>query len=158
MKTYTKLVAILNSLLIDKLAEIKQNLIHSEMCENWGYNKLHLAITKQVMDEMNQAEWMLERISLFEVESMIESKKKDKKPVTKMLSNDNWGELEATHNYIEAIIHARELDDTSTVSLLIDLIKMEEDRIGILEKHPGNSKKEKLKIFQINQIKNPTLN
>jgi bacterioferritin len=41
-------------------------MVHSEMCENWGYGKLHMAIRKQAMDEMHHAEWLIERIIFFE--------------------------------------------------------------------------------------------
>ncbi len=41
-------------------------MVHSEMCENRGYGKLHAAIRKQAMDEMFHAEWLIERIIFFE--------------------------------------------------------------------------------------------
>jgi len=31
----------LNSLLSDELTAISQYMVHSEMCANWGYEKLH---------------------------------------------------------------------------------------------------------------------
>jgi len=51
-----ELITVLNSLLADELAVINQNMVHSEMCENCGYGKLHLAIRKQAMEEMHYPE------------------------------------------------------------------------------------------------------
>ena len=62
MKGNKKLLSVLNSLLADELTAINQYMVHSEMCENWGYLKLHKAIRKQAMDEMHHAEWLIERI------------------------------------------------------------------------------------------------
>lgn len=38
MKENEKLITVLNSLLADELTAINQYMVHSEMCENWGYN------------------------------------------------------------------------------------------------------------------------
>ncbi|OYV84541.1 MAG: bacterioferritin, partial [Ignavibacteriae bacterium 37-53-5] len=44
---------VLNHLLADELTVINQYMVHSEMCDNWGYSKLHKAIEKQAIDEMH---------------------------------------------------------------------------------------------------------
>ena len=41
-------------------------MVHSEMCENWGYNKLYAAIRKHAMDEMQHAVWLIERIFFYD--------------------------------------------------------------------------------------------
>ena len=55
MKGNEKILTVLNSLLAEELTVINQYMLHSEMCENWGYGKLYKAIRKQAMDEMNHA-------------------------------------------------------------------------------------------------------
>ena len=62
MKGNEKLLTVLNSLLADELTVINQYIVQSEMCKNWGYNKLNLATKKQAIDEMHHAEWLIERI------------------------------------------------------------------------------------------------
>ena len=37
-------------------------MVHSEMCDNWGYEKLHKAIEGQAKEEMLHAEWLIKRI------------------------------------------------------------------------------------------------
>ena len=66
MKGNEKLIRTLNDLLADELTAISQYMVHSEMCENWGYTKLHNAIEKQAMDEMHHAEWLIQRILFLE--------------------------------------------------------------------------------------------
>ena len=50
MKGNEKLLTVLNQRLPDELTAINQYMVHSEMCENWGYCKHHLAIKKQAKD------------------------------------------------------------------------------------------------------------
>ena len=57
MKGNTKLISVLNSLLADELTAVNKYMVHSEMCENWVYNKLHKAMKKQAMDEMHDVDW-----------------------------------------------------------------------------------------------------
>jgi bacterioferritin len=40
MKGNPKVIDTLNSLLADELTAINQYMVHTEMCENWGYDKL----------------------------------------------------------------------------------------------------------------------
>ena len=51
MKGNDTLFAVLNQLLADELTAISQYRVHSEMCANWGYEKLHTAIERQAIDE-----------------------------------------------------------------------------------------------------------
>ena len=63
MKGNDKVIAVLNQLLADELTAISQYMVHSEMCDNWGYEKLHKAIEGQAMDEMHHAEWLIQHLS-----------------------------------------------------------------------------------------------
>src|SRR5665647_94335 len=47
MKGNAKLIETLNSLLSDELTAINQYMVHSEMCANWGYEKLHKYFEKR---------------------------------------------------------------------------------------------------------------
>jgi bacterioferritin len=136
MKGNKKLLVTLNSLLADELTAINQYMVHSEMCDNWGYNKLHMEIRKQAMDEMHHAEWLIERIIFFEgipIVSRLNSMKIGK-TIQEMISNDNNDELDAVRAYNEAIKLAREVDDQGTVDLLTWILKMEEGHVDWAEK------------------------
>src|SRR5512136_1787839 len=66
MKGNDKVLAVLNELLAEELTAISQYMVHSEMCDSWGYEKLHKAIEKQAVDEMHHAEWLIKRIIFLE--------------------------------------------------------------------------------------------
>lgn len=131
MKGNEKLIRTLNQLLADELTAISQYMVHSEMCENWGYAKLHNAIEKQAMDEMHHAEWLIQRI-LF-LEGTPEVSKLNPmvigRTVSDMVMNDEKAEVAAVQSYNAAIALAREVADQSTADLLLKILKMEEDHV-----------------------------
>ena len=135
MKGNAKLLSVLNSLLADELTAINQYMVHSEMCENWGYNKLHLAIRKQAMDEMHHAEWLIERIIFLDGSPTVSKLNAINigKTVSEMIRNDNGDELDAVHAYNSAIKLAHEVDDQSSVDLLTKILKMEEGHVDWAE-------------------------
>jgi len=131
MKGNEKVITVLNSLLADELTAINQYMVHSEMCENWGYIKLYKAIRKQAMDEMNHAEWLIERIIFFEGAPIVSRLNPIKigKNVPEMINNDGNDELGAIRSYNEAISLAREVKDQGTVDLLSKILEMEEGHV-----------------------------
>jgi bacterioferritin len=128
MKGNKDLITVLNSLLADELTAINQYMVHSEMCENWGYAKLHMAIRSQAMDEMHHAEWLIERIIFFEGAPTVSNLNPIKigKTVSEMILKDLDSEFNAVNAYNSAIKLAREVDDQGTVDLLTKILKMEE--------------------------------
>src|SRR5690554_3999060 len=62
MKGDPKLIETLNALLADELAAINQYTVHAEMCEDWGYGKLHESFEKRALQEMRHAEQLIGRI------------------------------------------------------------------------------------------------
>ena len=128
MKGNDKVIQVLNSLLADELTAINQYMVHSEMCDNWGYTKLHKAIEKQAMDEMHHAEWLIQRIIFFEGVPIVSRLNPIKigMNVPEMIINDNTDELSAVHAYNDAIKLAREVQDQGTVDLLSKILDMEE--------------------------------
>ncbi len=62
MKGNEKLLKVLNSLLADELTAINQYVVHSEMCENWGYEKLAKHTRVESIEEMQHAEKLIEHI------------------------------------------------------------------------------------------------
>jgi bacterioferritin len=66
MKGSKKVIDVLNSLLADELTAVNQYMVHAEMCENWGYEKLGKTIQKRAVDEMKHAEKLIGRILFLE--------------------------------------------------------------------------------------------
>jgi len=135
MKGNKKLMPVLNSLIADELTAINQYMVHSEMCENWGYGKIHMAIRKQAMDEMHHAEWLIERIIFLDGSPTVSKLNAINigKTVLEMISNDDKDELHAVHAYNEAIKLAWEVDDQGSVELLTKILKMEEGHVDWAE-------------------------
>jgi len=128
MKGDEKLLKALNDLLADELTAISQYMVHSEMCDSWGYEKLHKAIEQQAKDEMHHAEWLIQRILFLEgmpIVSKLNSMKIGKN-VSDMVTNDQEAELGAIRAYNAGIQLAGEVSDQSTADLLTTILKMEE--------------------------------
>lgn len=135
MKGNDKLLIVLNQLLADELTAINQYMVHSEMCDNWGYAKLHKAIEMQAREEMHHAEWLIRRIIFLEgipVASKLNPMKIGK-TVLEMVSNDQDSELAAVRAYNAAISLAHEVADQVTVELLTKILQMEEGHVDWAE-------------------------
>ncbi len=135
MKGNDTLTAVLNDLLSDELSAISQYMVHSEMCSNWGYEKLHKAIEKQAIDEMHHAEWLIQRILFLEGTPVVSQLKPMKigKSVQEMVTNDEEAEAGAIRAYNDAIALAHEVNDQSTADLLTKILKMEEGHVDWAE-------------------------
>jgi bacterioferritin len=128
MKGNEKLIAVLNEQLADELTAISQYMVHSEMCDNWGYEKLHAAIEGQAKEEMQHAEWLIKRIIFLEGTPVVSrlNPLKIGKNVPDMVTNDEESELGAVRSYNKAIALAHEVFDQASVDLLIKILNMEE--------------------------------
>ena len=62
MKGSPKVIEQLNRALREELTAINQYFVHSEMCEDWGYDRLSKSIKKRSIAEMKHAESLIERI------------------------------------------------------------------------------------------------
>jgi len=121
-----KLISVLNSLLIDKLTAVNQFMAHSEMCDNLGYTKLHIAIQKLAMDQMLHAEWLIERISFLDGSTTLSKLNSLMvgKTVSALISKNNNPEAFRAHT--DAIELAQQADDHATADLLKKILKLEE--------------------------------
>lgn len=156
MKGSKKLLLVMNSLLADELTAINQYMVHSEMCENWGYGNLHMAIRSQAMDEMHHAEWLIERIIFLEGAPTVSKLNSIKigKTVAEMIHNDDKDELDAVHSYNEAIKLSREVDDQGSVDLFTKILKMEEGHVDWAEIQKAQIEQMGIENYLINQTGN----
>ena len=157
MKGNEELIKVLNSLLADELTAINQYVVHSEMCENWGYGKLHKAIWKQAMDEMHHAEWLIERIIFLDGAPTVSKLNAIKigKTVMEMIKNDNGDELDAVKAYNSAIKLGREVDDQGSVELLTKILKMEEGHVDWAEMQRAQIEQMGMENYLVNQTDPP---
>jgi bacterioferritin len=153
MKGNDRLIQILNKLLADELTAISQYMVHSEMCDAWGYDKLHKAIEKQAIDEMHHAEWLIQRILFLEGTPEVSKLNPMKigSSVLDMVGNDQEAEQVAIRAYNEAIALAHEVADQSTADLLTRILKMEEDHVDWAEKQRAQIEQMGLQQYLSNQ-------
>ena len=128
MKGNEKLLKVLNELLADELSAINQYMVHSEMCDNWGYGKLHKSIEKRAVDEMHHAEQLIARLLFLEGKPVVSKLNPIKigATVPEMVNNDMKAEIGAIRSYNDAITLARQVDDEATADLLTQILRDEE--------------------------------
>jgi len=111
MKGNPKLIETLNALLADELTAINQYIVHAEMCDNWGYGKLHDHFEKRAIDEMKYAGILIARILFLEGMPIVTKLNPIHigSDVTKMFQYDHEAEEVAIAGYNEAIKLAGEV-------------------------------------------------
>jgi bacterioferritin len=139
MKGKAEVLEALAEMLKEELGAISQYFVHSEMCENWGYERLSDLIKKQAIGEMKHAEVLIERILFLEgMPNMADLPKLSiGKDVKQQLQNDLDLELTAVTAYNTAIATCRKAGDGGTEELLRVILKDEEDHVDFLETQLG---------------------
>ena len=135
MKGKAKVLKVLNELLADELTAINQYMVHSEMCDNWGYAKLHEKIEKRAVDEMRHAETLMGRIIFLEGAPTVSRLKAISigQSVKEMVMRDHESEQGAVKGYNDAIRIALDEADNGTRELFESILKDEEAHIDWLE-------------------------
>jgi len=153
MKGNDKLIEVLNQLLADELTAISQYMVHAEVCDSWGYDKLHKAIEGQARDEMHHAEWLIERIVFLDGVPVVNrlNAMTIGKTVPDMVGHDQDAELAAVRAYNSAIGLAHEVDDQATVDLLTKILKMEEGHVDWAEKQRAQIEQMGIENYLANQ-------
>jgi len=135
MKGNPKVIAILNTFLADELTAISQYMVHSEMCANWQYNKLHEATEKRAIEEMKHAEKLIARILFLEGKPVVSQLNKISigETVDDQLKNDQAAETGAIKAYNDGIKLCLEVGDGGSRELIEDNLEDEEAHLDWLE-------------------------
>ncbi len=136
MKGNEQILAKLNDLLADELTAINQYMVHSEMCDNWGYERLHKKIEERAIVEMRHAEKLIARILFFDEGRPIVSNLKAihiGHNVEAQLRSDQHAEYDAVATYNDGVRLARELGDNGTRDLLEEILEDEEEHVDWIE-------------------------
>ena len=135
MKGNEKIIEMLNGFLADELTAINQYIVHSEMCANWGYGKLHEKSEKRAIDEMKHAEKLIARILFLEGIPIVSNLKKMNigATVEAQLKHDLEAEAGAIKDYNEGIRLCLEVGDNGSRELIDANLKDEEDHLDWLE-------------------------
>jgi len=135
MKGKPEVLLELSARLKDELGAISQYILHAEMCENWGYERLSKATKAQAIGEMKHAEKLVERILFLEgMPKMHElAKITIGKTVRQQLENDLALERSAVADYNKSIEICRKVGDNASADFLKEILKDEEDHVDHLE-------------------------
>jgi bacterioferritin len=135
MKGKQEIIATLNKQLADELTAINQYMVHSEMCNNWGYHKLHEAIEKRAITEMKHAESLIARIIFLEGEPTVSKLNEIHigQTVEAQLKQDLAAEQGAVVTYNAAVRQAAGLDDNASRELFESILKDEEEHLDWIE-------------------------
>lgn len=135
MKGDPKVIAALNSQLADELTAINQYIVHAEVCENWGYGKLHKVIQDRAIVEMKHAEKLIARIIFLEGIPIVSELRKMNigNDVPKMFASDHVLEAGAIKTYNAAILVCGDAKDFVTRELLEGILKDEDSHIDGIE-------------------------
>jgi bacterioferritin len=135
MKGNNKVIQILNDRLAEELTAISQYMVHSEMCANWGFQKLHEAIEKQAIDEMKHAESLIGRILFLEGTPTVSKLNRMKigTTVVEMLASDEDAEVGAIKAYNATVAAAVAAGDNGTRELVAKILLDEERHVDWAE-------------------------
>ena len=135
MKGDPRIIEILNDVLTAELTAINQYFVHAEMCENWGYERLHHIIRKHSIGEMKHAEELIERVLFLEGVPNVQRLGKINigENVPEIIKSDYALEMEALPRLNQGIETCRELGDNNSRHLLEEILEDEEEHVDWLE-------------------------
>ncbi len=135
MKGNDQLLIVLNGLLAEELTAINQYMVHAELCENWGYARLHQAIQARSIKEMKHAEALIARIIFLEGVAVVNNLHAIHigTDVEAQHRNDWTAEYNAIQSYNMGIAVAVEVGDNRTRELLESILVDEEAHIDWIE-------------------------
>ncbi|RJQ85940.1 MAG: bacterioferritin [Desulfobacteraceae bacterium] len=147
MKGSEKVIQKLNELLAEELTAVNQYMVHSEMCENWNYERLHKMDRARAFTEMVHAEKLIERLLFLEGRPNVSTLQTIRigEEVEAQHKNDLALEISAVKAYNEAIKIAVGEGDNGTRDLLNSILREEEEHLDELE----------AQLDQINQMGKP---
>lgn len=154
MKGDPKLIDKLNYLLEGELTAINQYMLHAEMCEDWGYEKLMRNFKDRAITEMHHAEHLMERILFLEGKPIVSnlSKMNIGATVPQQVDNDHDMELQTVKDYNDAIKLAAEVGDNATRDILKQILMDEDKHVDELEDLQDEIEQMSLQIFLSTQM------
>ena len=154
MKGNEQIINTLNELLADELTAINQYMVHSEMCDDWGYGGLHEAVEKRAIDEMRHAEKLIGRILFLNGRPVVGNLGPIHigPEVAAQIQNDLDAEAGAVKAYNDGIKLAVEVGDNGTRELLESILADEEAHIDWIEAQQDQIDQMGIQIYLSEQI------
>ena len=135
MKGDPEIIEALNECLTAELTAINQYYIHYKMCENWGYKKIARDKREESIDEMKDADKIIDRILY--LDGVPNMQRYNPVQVGENVSEMHTVDLDLEYGNVErlnkAIKLCRDKGDNGTRDLLVEILKGEEHAVDHLE-------------------------
>ena len=154
MKGDARVIETLNSLLARELTVVSQYIVHAELCESWGYEKLHDQIRKRAIVEMNHAEKLIGRILFLEGTPVVSNLERVNigSDVVKMFENDHEVELDAVRRYNSGIVTCTDVGDYATRELLQRILDDEDKHVDSIEEVRNQISQMGIRVFLASRL------
>ncbi|QIZ78639.1 bacterioferritin [Ferrimonas lipolytica] len=135
MKADPKVIACLNKVLGNELIAINQYFLHARMYKDWGLLKLGDYEYHESIDEMNHADWLIERILFLEGLPNLQSlgKLRIGEHTKEMLECDLNLEMDAIPDLRDGIEYCEQVRDYVSRDLFQKILDSEEEHVDWLE-------------------------
>jgi bacterioferritin len=139
MKGSENVIEFLNEALTSELTAINQDFAHAKLCENWGWTRLAEKYRDESIDEMRDAEKLMERILLLEGMPNLQrlGSVRVGESVPEQLELDQALEEDAVERYRRGIELTLAEGDPGTREMLEHLLLGEESHLDWIETQRG---------------------
>ena len=135
MQGSPEIIDFLNEALAAEVTAINQYFVNSKVCENWGWDRLAAKMREESIEEMRDAEKLMDRILYLEGMPRLESLASVRagKTVEAQMENDRQLEVAAVVRYRRGVALAEQHGDVGTRELLEHLLVGEEEHLDWIE-------------------------
>ncbi len=135
MQGSPEIIEFLNEALAAEVTAINQYFVNSKVCEDWGWTRLAAKMREESIEEMHDAEKLMDRILYLDGLPRLESLASVRagKTVEEQMENDRLLEVSAIERYRRGVALAEEHGDIGTRELLEHLLVGEEQHLDWIE-------------------------
>ena len=135
MQGSPEIIDFLNEALAAEVTAINQYFVNSKVCEDWGWTRLAAKMREESIEEMHDAEKLMDRILYLDGMPRLESLASVRagKTVEEQMENDRQLEVAAIERYRRGVALAEQHGDVGTRELLEHLLVGEEDHLDWIE-------------------------